>query len=79
MEIQPHDWPGMTAIYVILVQASLCSSAICSVGLVYVSFLSTNPESRRFIVREVECCDCNFSSFVVPGMLEFQSFLVDQR
>ena len=65
----------MTPVDVVLVQTSLGTCSVVAIGLVDVPFLRANKKGCRLIVREVETCDRNFSSLVMPGMLQLQSFL----
>lgn len=65
----------MALVYVVLVQTSFRPSTVISIGLIYVAFFSTYPECRRFVVREIEGRDCNFTGFAVSCMNELECFL----
>jgi len=65
----------MAFIDVVLVKTSFCPSTVVSVGLIYIAFLSTYPEGCGFIVREIECCDRNFTGFIVSRMNKLERFL----
>ena len=75
MEIEPHDGARVTFVNIILVKTSFRSSAVVTVCLVNISLFGADPESRGFVVREIESCDRNFASLVVTCMNKFQCFL----
>jgi len=75
MEVKSHYGTCMAFIDVVLVETSFCPSTVVSVGLIYIALLSAYPEGCGFIVREIECCDCNFTGFVVSRMNKFERFL----
>ena len=75
MEMHPHDRPRVTLVDVVLVQTCLRPRAVVPICLIHVAFFSTNPERRRFVVREVERRDRNLARLVVSGVNELQRFL----
>ena len=75
VEMQPHDRPRVAAVNVVLVEPRLGARAVVPVRLVDVALLCANPESRRFVVGEVEGGSGNFPRLIMTGVYQFECFL----
>ena len=75
MEIKSHDRARVAFVNVILVESSLGTCTVIPISLIDVAFFGTNPESRRFIVGEVEGSYGHFPCLVMSSVNELERLL----
>lgn len=79
VEVQPHDWPRVAAVNVVLVEPRLGTCAVVPVCLIDVALLRANPEGCRFVVGEVEGGSGNFTRLIMTGVHQLKCFLPTDR
>lgn len=66
--MQAGDGSRVAFVHVVLIEPSLGSRSVITIGLIHISFFRANPERSSFVVGEVQCRDGNFIGLAMVGM-----------